>query len=271
MSTTQDKVRYRIGVYISGASPQYFYACGEPQREKMTARSIKALTDNEPGFGGTTPKQCIVEKQVRVISGRKSQWEVVQTILYKDLPDDQLEWKQRKLRRCQGVVARIQGTVQGISAPDWDKMVRIKPCGSGSQYEMTGWIMSLTYQESKHPVQLEGLPPQMSSMEYINHDTNRRFKLFSGLIQSRVVGKALEPDFGFARIELRDREPVYKKGFRGMTLTSTPVQDIALTSTPVKPVKKLETQWTVEEQPPVVVHVPEAEGALKKALNDSGA
>lgn len=116
MAQSPEPVRYRIAVFISGVQTQYFYAWGEAQRATQLRAAIKALTNREPGANNGIPRQVVVEKRLRIISGKKSSWEVVQTVPYENLPDEQLEWKQRKLRR-DAAIKDVQEAEAALGAP----------------------------------------------------------------------------------------------------------------------------------------------------------
>lgn len=79
------------------------------------------------------------------------------------------------------------------------KMVKLESCGSGSQYEMDGWIMQFLVDSEK--TLLEGLPPHMSKMDYTNLDTNRTFSLFSGVFYSEIKNGFLIPRFDAFKFE----------------------------------------------------------------------
>lgn len=166
--------------------------------------------------------------------------------------------------RCALHVVNFQEAVDGnTKIGEWDSFLKVRKCGSGSQYEMDGWITRFIYKRSPW-TQFEGLPPQMCSMAYINHDTNRRFKLFTGLIQSRFEGDYLVPDFGFARIEETDRKAPY---LENKEPDSVEQPTIVMKSTPlVAGTQKLEAHWTMEEKPAVALHSPEVEELLKQQL-----
>lgn len=106
------------------------------------------------------------------------------------------------------------------------KMVKIEPCGSGSQYEMSGWILDFCF-KTKQQTQLEGLPPHIACMSYKNLDTGRCFKLFTGLTESRIQGRFLVPRYGQYVVEVREKaKPEVARAVSDsvkMKLVSTPV------------------------------------------------
>lgn len=92
---------------------------------------------------------------------------------------------------AEGFLAILNGSKLAVG---WlDKMVKLTRCGSGSQYELTGWINKLTMSGTK--IQLEGLPPHIAKMDYTNSETGRKFTLYCGLMGSRIVGDFMVPDY----------------------------------------------------------------------------
>jgi hypothetical protein len=92
----------------------------------------------------------------------------------------------------------------------FSQMVRLHHCGSGHQFEMTGWVLEFLY-NSKQKIQLEGLPSHISRLDYKNHDTGRMFTLFTGCFYSQIspmVGDAiwLTPEYGRCTVEHKYRQ-----------------------------------------------------------------
>jgi hypothetical protein len=110
------------------------------------------------------------------------------------------------LDRCYGVVEDITREMDSSSAREYfNKMVNLQPCGSGSQQEMSGWIMRLFNKKNfDRPTQLEGLPPHMAKMDYTNLDTNRTFSLYCGLFYSYIENGFLLPNYDAFRVETTD-------------------------------------------------------------------
>lgn len=84
-------------------------------------------------------------------------------------------------------------------------MVTIEPCGSGSQYELGGWINGLLVDHPEQ-TQLEGLPSHISKMHYKNMETERTFTMFVGLMHSFVEDEFLVPSYSTAKIETTPKE-----------------------------------------------------------------
>ena len=79
-------------------------------------------------------------------------------------------------------------------------MISLRPCGSGSQYEVSGWILNLLY-DNPGIKQIEGLPPHMAKMDYTNLDTDRKFTLYCGLFYSNIENSFLIPEYDAIRVE----------------------------------------------------------------------
>lgn len=98
------------------------------------------------------------------------------------------------LDRCYKCVKAMIGAVVMDDVHNLSRIVKVERCGSGSQYEMSGWIMDFCVSNRK--VQLEGLPSHIASMTYKNLDTGRIFKLFTGLTESVLQDGFLIPRYG---------------------------------------------------------------------------
>lgn len=116
------------------------------------------------------------------------------------------------LQRCHD---RVNDILQVIvdktnSVELFSKMVKLEKCGSGSQYEMTGWIMDfLNIEDPTYPLQLEGLHPHTSVMKYKNLETQRKFTLSAGIFYSVLENEFLIPVYNAHRIEITN-EPAQK-------------------------------------------------------------
>lgn len=88
-------MNYKATVHISGAMDQHIYG-RDP--EKLKVRATKLLTTHEPGFGSLWPLDFVIREQVQVLSGNRSEWRTISVTPYKDIPEDQQEWRSRKAR-----------------------------------------------------------------------------------------------------------------------------------------------------------------------------
>lgn len=109
------------------------------------------------------------------------------------------------LQRCHDRVNNIFKVIIGETDPVelFSKMVKLEKCGSGSQYEMTGWLMDfLNVENPTYPLQLEGLHPHTSIMKYKNLETQRKFTLSAGIFYSVISNEFLLPVYNAHRNEL---------------------------------------------------------------------
>jgi len=127
------------------------------------------------------------------------------------------------------------------------RMVSMKRCGSGSQYEITGWILDFMNTPDKPPIMLQNVHQYLSKMEYKNLDTGRTFEMYAGIFYCELYGDVAKPVYNASRIETTGRpkkeEPKSVFGKRGrvpsggLTLTSEPI---------VAKTRKLAVNWTEE-------------------------
>lgn len=127
------------------------------------------------------------------------------------------------LKRCYECVKSM---IQAVLMEDTryiNRMVKVERCGSGSQFEMSGWILDLVL-SAKQKTQLEGLPSHIASMTYKNLDTGRTFKLFTGLTESCFDGGYLVPRYGRYVVEQTNevKKPL-PPADTTLTITSIPI------------------------------------------------
>lgn len=94
------------------------------------------------------------------------------------------------LDRCMNRVAFMMNG----DADFWKGMVSLKRCGSGSQHEMSGWIMDFVMCV-KPGTQIEGLPTHLSKMDWVNITTKQKFRLNAGVLRSQYQDGFLVPEF----------------------------------------------------------------------------
>lgn len=154
------------------------------------------------------------------------------------------------LRRC---FARVQDIIAYTHTTDYDattffnKMVKLEKCGSGHQFDMSGWILDfLDRKDFTQPLQLEGLHTQISKMDYFNMETQRTFTMQAGICFFTVREDGfMVPEYNSWRVETTKPNPPAKRNLANNDL----VDSMTLTSTPVVPnIRKLQTIWTSEEK-----------------------
>lgn len=119
------------------------------------------------------------------------------------------------LQRCHDRVNDIfQAFLLGTADPValFSKMVKLEKCGSGSQYEMTGWLMDFLNRTDQLPLQLEGLHPHTSVMKYKNKETQREFQLSAGIFYSIIKDDFIIPVYNAHRIEITNESKLAQKG-----------------------------------------------------------
>jgi hypothetical protein len=84
---------YKATVVIRGAMDQNVYS---RNMDSAWTRGIKLLTMYKPGFGNTWPQCVYLYEKVGEIRGNLGDWKLIGKIFYKELSEDQLEWKKPK-------------------------------------------------------------------------------------------------------------------------------------------------------------------------------
>ena len=87
----------------------------------------------------------------------------------------------------------------------WKDMFYLERCGSGHQEEVKGWIRDLFLKNSFYSL-IGNFPSGVSSIDYKQMETKRRFSLCYGLFSSVEDGDYLIPDFGSVINEYVDAE-----------------------------------------------------------------
>jgi len=95
--------QYKATVFIRGAAPQHFYGTS---LKGLAARATKALTIFEPGTGNLMPMGFTIYEHVRTVSGNRATWSALalSTVQYKDVPQQQEEWRKQALRHMAGLL-----------------------------------------------------------------------------------------------------------------------------------------------------------------------
>ena len=145
------------------------------------------------------------------IEGNDDDWNLVKTNLEKISKMFSMTKKvETYLRRCATEVGNIIAAIKADDKNYFDKMVTLYRCGSGHQFEMSGWILSFLY-NTKQRTQLEELPPHFAHMDYTNLDTDRKFSLYCGLFYSKIQDEFLVPEYDAFRFEITGDLPEQRK------------------------------------------------------------
>lgn len=114
------------------------------------------------------------------------------------------------LDRCHLLVGNIVRAATNSDAEFFKTMVKLEPCGSGHQFDMSGWILGFRM-KNDGLTQLEGLPPHFARMDYFNLETDRKFCLFCGLFYSQIVDGFLVPEYDAVSYEILPEEKKSQK------------------------------------------------------------
>lgn len=113
------------------------------------------------------------------------------------------------LQRCMNRAVLITRTVfdNGEEARKrlFEQIAKMERCGSGSQYEMWGWILEFLFKPTRK-IQNDALPHHLARLNFTNLDTKRQFTLFAGCWSSNFKDGFLEPEFGLAHCEWVPRQ-----------------------------------------------------------------
>lgn len=116
------------------------------------------------------------------------------------------------LHRCLNCVVAFTCAAANNYAEHFQKMVKLYPCGSGHEVEIDGWILDLFNDTGgSKRVRTERIPPHFANMSYTNLDTNRKFKLYSGMFYSKIEGSFMVPCFDSVRYEIKTKEQEEKE------------------------------------------------------------
>lgn len=136
-----------------------------------------------------------------------------------DVRGDQADWAKlhhswkclgKMFTKHQDYIARVDDVLSQIcgslsDADFWRDMFKLDKCGSGHQYEVSGWLTSIYEQQPdlKFP---ENYPSHISMVAYKQRDTKKDYEMKQGLISSKKEGGFLVPDF--AHIIYEKTKPV---------------------------------------------------------------
>jgi hypothetical protein len=104
------------------------------------------------------------------------------------------------ISRVDNAIAQICGSLN--DADFWRDMFNLDRCGSGHQYEVSGWLTNLYLQEpdTRFP---ENYPSHVSLVAYKQLNTQKDYEMKSGLLASKKEGSFLIPDFAHIIYEKR--------------------------------------------------------------------
>ena len=111
------------------------------------------------------------------------------------LPDELKRLNQTYFDRLSLTLAKIWVALQEIDNRDFfNSILTMTPCGSGSQYEVSGWFANFFV--DKKPKMSRNFSSHVSRVDYKQLDTNKEYSMFVGLFSSHLTqDNILEPQF----------------------------------------------------------------------------
>lgn len=88
----------------------------------------------------------------------------------------------------------------------FNQIVQVERCGSGSQYEVTGWILDFMNTPNEPPIMLENLHQHISKIEYKNLETQRTFNMHMGIFYCELFSDIAKPQYNANRIETTSKK-----------------------------------------------------------------
>ena len=103
------------------------------------------------------------------------------------------------------IVSEHLGRILHSETNIWLSMFKPEKCGSGSQYEIDGWITELFYKKPKFKL-VENYSSCVSKVSYKNLSTKQSFVMYSGLLSSQLNHEEqyLYPYFGRTFFEVEN-------------------------------------------------------------------
>jgi len=109
------------------------------------------------------------------------------------------------------VLENIVHQFKEVNINFWEKMFALKPCGSGSQVEVEGWITKF-YLKTPHVRYTTNFSTHTSSVKYKQLNTGKKYDMRVGLFHSALQDGLLVPDFGFSVMEVLEEPIKFKRG-----------------------------------------------------------
>ena len=103
---------------------------------------------------------------------------------------------------CETVSSFLKDITNNLNSPEyWEKVFKIERCGSGSDVELLG-IWRYLYKEIPKIKYVTNFATHVSEVKYKQLETQKKYKMNSGLFYSKMEGDFLVPDFGFIITEI---------------------------------------------------------------------
>jgi len=109
-----------------------------------------------------------------------------------------------------GVIRILDNIIDSYDNPDehtdfYNNILFLKPCGSGHQVEVSGWISGLFLKQPR-PKYVNNFSTHVSKVEYKCLNTNRDFKIHAGLFNSKLENDVLVPSYANVVYRLPENE-----------------------------------------------------------------
>ena len=136
---------------------------------------------------------CGIPK-IRIL-GNKNDWEKLQNTWIDCI--GLVVDKNKELSNYALVVTSILQTIlDKFDSPEfWKDIFELNRCGSGSQYEVSGWFKDL-FREKPSIKFINNYPSNISIVDYKNLSTQESFSMRTGIFSSVLDNNFLIPDFG---------------------------------------------------------------------------
>jgi hypothetical protein len=154
------------------------------------------------------------------LDGTKADWE----LLLNSWTKIALLFTYSKLEFFLNVTEVLRNIVSQYDEVDvnlWKRMFSLKPCGSGTQVEVNGWIQQL-HLEIPSPRYTRNYATHTSSVKYTQLNSGKKYDMRVGLFYSELQDQLLVPDFGYSVFEVL-KEPLKIKKENKLVVEKTTV------------------------------------------------
>lgn len=100
--------------------------------------------------------------------------------------------------------ANVNKHLINIHGNDWGTFIYFTPCGSGSQVEVSGWILDLYAIKDKHVSFVSNFSDSIGVVEYKQLDLGKTFKMYAGILGVNDDGTIFEPVWSTITFDITD-------------------------------------------------------------------
>jgi hypothetical protein len=102
----------------------------------------------------------------------------------------------------------IKQILENLNNPSfWQTMFSLERCGSGSEVVVSGWWTKV-YRELPRLAYPDNFSSHVAKVSYTNLTDSKKYIMYDGLFFSKITGDFLEPNFGFAVYEDREKQVI---------------------------------------------------------------